>query len=147
MVADLSSIAHLVQLAVAPVFLLTGIAAFLGVLTTRMSRIVDRGHQIVKHIDSGSDLTTHQDEIISLEKRLRFAHRSILFCSLSALVICAVVIMIFVGAFANIEFGLIAASFFCISLGLLIIALTYFLAEVRISIYSIRYAVKIFKNS
>ena len=46
MSTDITSIAHVIQLAVAPVFLLSGIAALLNVLNTRLSRIVDRARQL-----------------------------------------------------------------------------------------------------
>ncbi len=46
MAADLNAISHVIQLSVAPVFLLTGIGALLGVVTNRLSRIVDRARTV-----------------------------------------------------------------------------------------------------
>lgn len=143
MVIDLNEIAHIVQMALAPVFLLTGIAAFLSVLTARMSRIVDRGHLLSGLLNDGSNYDNHKDEIAALSQRLKYAHLSIVFCSISAVIICSVVILIFVGAFANIHFGLPVAILFSLSMVSLIIALVSFLLEVRYSFNSIKHGVKI----
>ena len=46
---NLPVIAHAIQLAIAPVFLLTGIAALLGVMANRLARIIDRARHYDEH--------------------------------------------------------------------------------------------------
>lgn len=67
---EISEIAHVVQLAVAPVFLLTGVGSILSVLTTRMGRVIDRAHRIDGWIDDGKSPTHYAPELESLRKRL-----------------------------------------------------------------------------
>ena len=66
---EISDIAHVVQLAVAPVFLLTGVGAILSVLTTRMGRVIDRAHRIDGWIEEGKNPANYVDELSSLSQR------------------------------------------------------------------------------
>lgn len=141
---EVSTIAHIVQLAVAPVFLLTGLGALLSVLTTRMSRIVDRGHIISKYIEEGIKESVHTEEINSLNKRLGLVHKAILSCSCSALIVCLVVATIFIGSYMKFHTGGIVAILFTLAMVFLIIAILFFIIEVSESIRSVRLAVKVF---
>ena len=44
--ASLVNVAETIRIAVAPVFLLTGLAALLGVITGRLSRVIDRARAL-----------------------------------------------------------------------------------------------------
>ena len=50
-------IAHIIQLSVAPVFLLTGVATLLNVLSGRLARIIDRARVLEKELDTPEPLT------------------------------------------------------------------------------------------
>ena len=72
---QVTTIAHAIQLAVAPVFLLTRIASILSVLTTRLGRIIDRtrllhSRLVTEAVKSESD----QDELKALKQRARLIH-------------------------------------------------------------------------
>jgi hypothetical protein len=138
---DVYSITHLIQLAVAPVFLLTGVGAMLSVLTMRMSRVVDRGHVIVKTVkDTDSTLQDFKEEIQALKTRSEFIHRSIIFCSLTAFFICLVIMTIFAANFIQAKLGILVAGLFGLAMLSFIISLVYFLREVAISSHSIKLA-------
>ena len=62
-------IAHIVQMAVAPVFLLTGVGAVLSVLTTRLSRVIDRGRQLDQWVREGHDPNEYALELKKLDRR------------------------------------------------------------------------------
>ena len=49
---DVSTIAHVIQLAIAPVFLLTGIGSLLSVMANRLARIIDRSRVVENRWDS-----------------------------------------------------------------------------------------------
>src|SRR5450759_337282 len=95
-----TTIAHAIQLAVAPVFLLTGGASILSVLTNRLSRIIDRSRFL--HGKLLSAIKTNpaiQVEIKSLKKRAHLIHWAIGLCTTCLLLICSVVAVLFIGSF------------------------------------------------
>src|SRR6185312_4693154 len=78
-------IAHLVQSSVAPVFLLSGVAATLGVLTSRLSRIVDRARALEAKLAShpGSAPPLHADLKV-LARRAHYINVAISLCTIAA---------------------------------------------------------------
>src|SRR4051812_129584 len=91
-------ISHAIQLAIAPVFLLTGIAALLGVMATRLARVIDRARfleQEWKAMDAGLRERSRA-ELASLEKRRRVCSWSINYCTVAALLVCLVIVTLFV---------------------------------------------------
>ena len=135
---EISDIAHVVQLAVAPVFLLTGVGSILSVLTTRMGRVIDRAHRIDGWVEDGKNPNNYTDELASLRQRLGIIHQAITLCSLSAFFVCAVVFTIFVGTYANVAIGGAIALLFAAAMVMLIGALGLFVLEVQIARRSIR---------
>src|SRR5664279_2357944 len=95
-----TTIAHAIQLAVAPVFLLTGVASILSVLTNRLSRIIDRSRflhgKLLSAIETNPAI---QVEIKSLKKRGHLIHWAIGLCTTCLLLICSVVAVLFIGSF------------------------------------------------
>lgn len=134
---EISDIAHVVQLAVAPVFLLTGVGSILSVLTTRMGRVIDHAHRIGGWIEEGKDPALYADELASLSRRLGIIHHAITLCSLSAFLVCAVVFTIFVGTYFSASIGGAVAFLFAAAMIMLIGALGMFMSEVQIARRSI----------
>ena len=101
MAADLDQISRVIQLSVAPVFLLTGIGALLGVTTTRLARIVDRARSIETELSGASAErgTQIREEIGTLARRARLINRAITLCVVAALLVCAVIVGLFVTAY------------------------------------------------
>jgi hypothetical protein len=136
-VADL---AHIIQLAVAPVFLLTGVSGFLNVMANRLGRVVDRARWLEANF-TDSDHPHHArqvQELRGLDRRIMLANWAILLCTSSAVMICLVVAGLFVAGLANLGFGRTMALGFVLAMLMLIAGLAFFLAEVRISLRSIR---------
>ncbi len=135
--ADLQnpSIAHVIQLAVAPVFLLTGVAAFIGVISNRLGRIVDRARDIEKLLFSASPARTEalRTTLRNLAKRARLANRALSLCVCCAVLICADIVVLFVGTLAGERFGSIVAVVFVLAMLALIAALLLFLREVYLA--------------
>lgn len=134
---EISDIAHVVQMAVAPVFLLTGVGSILAVLTTRMGRVIDRAHRIDSFIDDGKDPAHYAPELDTLRQRLGIIHQAITLCSLSAFFVCAVVFTIFVGTYVDVRIGGAIALLFACAMVMLIGALGLFVLEVQIARRSI----------
>lgn len=141
---QVTSIAHVIQLAVAPVFLIAGIGSMLGVLTSRLGRIIDRAREIQRriaesgddyHIDLNADLRIHA-------RRARLVQLAIGCCALCALLICTVVVMLFVGALFEINFAIFVAVLFIAAMSAFLTALLFFLREIHIAITSLRFVAK-----
>jgi hypothetical protein len=134
MPTDINNVTHLVQMALTPAFLLSGIGAVLAVLSARLSRVVDRSHQIEDQIKFSQDRTSHIQELKILDARCGTIHRSLFFCTISAFCICAVVSIIYVGKlYLDSEAtGTIVSWLFALSMGALTISLFLLMKEIRI---------------
>jgi hypothetical protein len=141
MANDINSITSLVQLALTPAFLLSGIGAVLAVLSARLSRVVDRGHQIEDRIKQDGNRSIYLTDLKVLEKRCNTIHFSLYFCTFSAFCICAVITMIYVGKIYldSIATGVAIGWLFAISMSSLTIALFLLMLEIRICAKSIRF--------
>src|SRR5215510_3958639 len=91
-------IAHAIQLAIAPVFLLTGIAGLLGVMANRLARVVDRARYLEQTWNEFDDAqqSSALAEINDLERRRHLASWSINLCTAAALIVCLVIVTLFV---------------------------------------------------
>ena len=140
-----STLSDSIQLAVAPVFLLTAVAGMIGALTQRLARVIDRARVIHKEMGDPSLTVSargaYQDELMSIAKRGRFINVAMIFLVLCALMIGLTVLELF---FAETTGGkLILSSFvlytFVAGIGSFILALVSLLVEVLIASYSIRW--------
>src|SRR5574341_74778 len=133
-------IADVIRLAVAPVFLLSGIGAMLAVLTNRLGRVIDRARLLESQLASlkGRGKTEAQENLRRLSRRARLINIAITLCTTCALLVCAVIAALFIGAFLSIDLaGLIGAVFIAAMLSL-IGGLLSFLREIYIATRSLR---------
>lgn len=131
---DLNNITHLVQLALTPAFLLSGIGAVLAVLSARLMRVVDRSHQIEDRIKLGALENLYSKDLEILNKRCKAIHLALYFCTFAAFCICAVICMIYIGKiyFDSSATGIAVGWLFAISMGSLTISLFLLMQEIRI---------------
>ena len=131
-------ISHAIQLAIAPVFLLTGIAALLGVMANRLARVIDRGRaleQSWKSLDA-QERGLARDELTFLERRRRLASWSINFCTAAALLVCLVIGVLFLDEFFATNLRLVEGLLFVLAMVAVIGGLTSFLREVYLATHS-----------
>jgi hypothetical protein len=127
-IADIPTIAHVIQQAVAPVFLLTGIGSILGVLTSRLSRTVDRFRNLNEpNVDLSEIMLT---EMRTLSTRARWTHAAITLCTISALCICLSVAAMFVGVELAVDLSSTVSMLFIAAMLTLIVGLLCFLREI-----------------
>ncbi|HKR06183.1 MAG TPA: DUF2721 domain-containing protein [Bacteroidia bacterium] len=132
---SITDIAKAIQLALGPVFLLTGVAGLLNVMTGRLSRIVDRGRYLTERTginksDSSEEVTT---ELKMLEHRRRFTSVAITMCTVSALFVCLVIVTLFIEVMLSIPLNWIIGALFTLATLALVIGLAFFLREVHLS--------------
>ena len=120
-VINILTMAKVIQTAVAPVFLITGIAATLGVLSNRLARITDRARQLERRLK----VSTDEDFNKSLATELRA-------------LVCAVVMFLFLSHIQSINLSVTIACCFVAAMALLICAFMSLLGEVFLATRSMR---------
>ncbi len=138
--ARVAAIAHVIQLAIAPVFLLTGIASLLVVLTNRLGRIIDRARMLEAHHVSatGEYRTLLSDDLTMLSRRARLVNWAISLFTLAALLVCVMIAVLFVSAFFTPNVSRIVAALFVLAMIGLIAGLVSFLREIQLATASLR---------
>ena len=139
--SQVTAIAHVIQLAVAPVFLLTGVAATLGVLTSRLARIIDRARILEERLPTA--VGGNRGPAISASsscssRRARLMNRAIGLCTTCALLICAVIVTLFIGAFLKTDVSLVVGPLFVAAMLALFGGLLMFLREIRLATTGLR---------
>ncbi|HEU4621415.1 MAG TPA: DUF2721 domain-containing protein [Burkholderiaceae bacterium] len=131
----LAALAHGIQLAVAPVFLLTAVGTLLGVLAGRLGRIIDRARLLESRLPSLHDaaLAHAYDELDTLSRRVRIVNGCMALATGCAVLIAVVVAAVFVGELAHIDLSVPIAATFVGGLLAYIAALLLFLREVHIA--------------
>jgi hypothetical protein len=135
-----SNIAHIIQLAVAPVFLLAGIGGILNVVATRLARVVDRVRSLERDLP-GSDpdqLEVGMRELAILDRRMGVCHWSIALSTVAALLICLVVMILFITDLVALNFAIPVSLLFIAAMVSLTLGLSLFLFEVTIATRFVR---------
>ncbi|WP_414903362.1 DUF2721 domain-containing protein [Sphingomonas flavalba] len=136
----ISNIAQTIQLAIAPVFLLAGVGAFLNVLTGRLSRVVDRARWLEERhaVAEGEERRRLVTELRRLDRRMTLSSISIWLCVACAIAVCVLVALLFITQLVNLPYRVAVAASFVIAMALLIAGLIAFLLEIRIARKSFR---------
>jgi Protein of unknown function (DUF2721) len=136
----ITGIAHVIQLAVAPVFLLSGIAGMLAVMTNRLARIVDRARLLeAEHIGAAPIVRDWIDaELKPLSRRARMIGIAITLCTVTALLVCGVIAILFLGAFLHFNAYVPVALTFIAAMLAFFVGLLAFLREVLTATASLR---------
>lgn len=138
--APIGSIAANIQLAVAPVFLVTGVGSIIGVLATRIGRVVDRARRVEADLLS-LDRRAQTEALLELkvlDRRMSSINWAIALCTLSALLVCIVIAILFLGEIFPFQESTIVAVLFIVAMALLITGLLLFLYEIQIAVRSVR---------
>src|SRR5437764_9945460 len=138
--AAVTTIAHQIQLSVAPVFLLAGIGSILNVLAGRLARVVERARQLERDFLAFDDETRAgaAAELRILDQRMTVVNLAISACTAAALFVCVLVAMLFVADLADVAFGRPIAWLFVLAMLLLILGLILFLWVVRLAMRALR---------
>jgi hypothetical protein len=138
-VPALTDIAHVIQLSIAPVFLLTSIGTILSVLSARLARVVDRSRVLNDRVPGAPEATR---EPIRLEVRLLIRRRglvnqAITFGTTAALLVCLLIASAFIGALLNFNVSVLVAALFILAMFAFIGTLLSFLREVMLATRSV----------
>lgn len=143
---SIETVAEVIQLAVAPVFLLAGIAGLLGVLSTRLARIIDRARVIERRIPQAKrddQRTLLRRETKVLWRRIALINWAIRLCVTGALAVCLVIVALFLGEFVAFNIALAVAVLFVLAMVLIVAGLVFLLSEVSLSTRHMREGMEI----
>lgn len=129
---DTTSVTHGIQLAVAPVFLLTAVAGMIGVIAGRLARIIDRARLLEEKALASQDaafVERARTELAQLRLRGRLANSGIALLTLCAVLIGCTIIVLFVGETTEFESGKLAVIGFLCGVVSFLLALVCFLVE------------------
>ena len=138
---QLEDITHTIQLAVAPVFLLTAIGTMLSVLAGRLARVVDRARALERafHTVGKTEQERSLRELEALKERAHRINRALTAGVGAALCVCLLITLAFVGYLLGVNLGQVVAVLFIVAMALLMLALVNFLREVFSSMASLRF--------
>jgi Protein of unknown function (DUF2721) len=132
---QIDEIAHLIQLSIAPVFLLTGVGTLLNVLSGRLARIIDRARVLEQRLETEPRKEAAiVKELRILEKRGRLIYHAIRLSTTSALLVCLVIAALFATSLLHSSTRLIVIGLFIAAMLATIASLILFLREVEFAI-------------
>jgi len=135
---------EVIQLAIAPVFLLMGVSALLSVLTGRLGRVVDRFRVLNENMDTLQTDDTKQEsysqELDILSRRANWVHWSITLCTLTLLLVAVVIGLLFLGSAINWDSSWLVSILFIVAMASLISGLTCFIWEISLSKHVFQYS-------
>ena len=132
-------ISHVIQLSVAPVFLLTAIGTILGVMSARLARIVDRARTLHERLATAAEDRARpiHDEMRALARRRHLVNLGITFGTSSALLVCVSIATVFLGAVLKASVAVPVALLFILARAAFVAALVCFLREVLLAVKSL----------
>jgi Protein of unknown function (DUF2721) len=139
--AHLPEIAGVIQLAIAPVFMLTALGTVINALNLRLGRAVDRRRELEERLAGmpKAELPSAQEELATIARRIRFVYLAIVFAVISALFTSLLIAGAFVGAFVRTDLSFTIAGMFVCAMVALIVCLLLFLREIFLAVSTPRH--------
>ena len=133
-----------IQLAISPMILMTGVGGLMLTLTNRMGRIVDRTRTLAEKVRNASatDRAICESQLEILWRRAKLVRQAVTFAGVSMLLSCVLVVVIFVDASIHREFGVELVVTFLASVLCLIAALVNFLRDIWVSLHALKLEVE-----
>jgi hypothetical protein len=146
---SVNTVAEIVRLAVAPVFLLSGICAFLNVCASRLSRIVDRSREVEPRLlgSRGAEHDRWLGELRILDRRMSLVSWAISLSVLSGVLICAVVVLLFSASLTRLHVATTIAWLFIGSMVAIGLGFAVFLVETRVGSRAVRVRSELLQHS
>jgi hypothetical protein len=134
------AIARVIALAVAPVFLLTGIGAILAVMTNRLGRIIDRARVLEEKLERAAPelCASLRADLAILSRRAKLISRAITLCTITALLICTVIAVLFLGASLHFDTRISVTILFVAAMAAFCLGLLLFLREIYLATVNLR---------
>ena len=132
---EVSTIAHVIQLSVAPVFLLSGIGAILAVMTSRLGRIIDRARVLEDRLENAPPerIAAIEADLATLTHRAKLVGPAITLCTATALLVCTVIAVLFLSAVLGFDATVPVGLLFVAAMLAFFFGLLWFLREIFVA--------------
>lgn len=136
---NVGAVAHVIQLSVAPVFLLTAVGTMLSVMINRLARIIDRARFYEAKLEAATPETVPKlhGSLSTLKRRAHLIGRAIFLCTATAVLVCTVIALLFLGDYLRYDMSVVVAILFIAAMLLLVTGLINFLREIKIATSSL----------
>jgi hypothetical protein len=136
---QVADVTRTIQLAIAPVFLLTALGTMLAVFSTRLGRVVDRARVLTDRLPNATEARRIElvDEIKVLGRRRHLVHMAITCATSAALLVCMMIAVAFVASMLDMRSAMIVAGLFVATMLAFIAALLFYLREI---LWAVAYA-------
>ena len=134
----LTQLVPVLQLAIGPVILISGVGLLLLTLTNRFGRMLDRSRSIIREISEGGQsaaaIANLNDQVEILHRRARILRLSITLAALTVLGASALIFGLFVAAYWRLEITGVLVGIFCVAILALIGSTLAFIADMNLSL-------------
>lgn len=141
---DLATVTHGIQLAVAPVFLLTAVSGMIAAVAGRLARIIDRARFLEGRLETGAvealRATRMYEELRQLRRRGRLVNSCLALLTLCAILIGTTIVLLFLGETSELPIFKIATVCFLSGVLCFLLALVCFLAETLLATHLLKFA-------
>ena len=133
---NIHEVLPILQIAVGPVILISGVGLLLLTMTNRLGRVLDRARDIARALreDPSSDSDRLLPQLRILERRARLVRMAIAFATTSVLLAALLVITVFLEALFSVGLVRAIGGLFMSSMVLLIVSLVLFLKDINLSL-------------
>lgn len=141
---NLETLIPILQVAIGPVILVSGVGLILLTMTNRLGRIIDRTRQLARDLRAaaGEESALVLAQLGILDRRARLVRTAIALSTLSVLLAATLVIVLFLTELLGLETAPLVAILFCVCLGCLIAGLIWFLRDVNLSLRALQLEVE-----
>jgi len=139
---ELDTVTHAIQLAVAPVFLLTAVAGMIGTVAGRLARIIDRARLLEDRIEEAApekSMLSAYEELKRLRARGRLVNACIALLTFCAILIGLTIMTLFIGETTAVQILRFATVFFLSSVSCFLLALVCFLSETLLATQMLKF--------
>jgi hypothetical protein len=140
MTIRLHDLGPILQIAIGPVILVSGVGLLLLSMTNRLGRVIDRSRELSMELRSGA--SAERDRVLSqlgiLTTRARLVRQAITLAIVSLLSVAVLIITLFVAAVFALEVGVLVVALFVCCMGALIGALIAFLRDINLSLAALK---------
>ncbi len=136
---SLSSLLPIIQLAITPVILVSGMGALMITLTNRMARIVDRTRELAESIPAADpDERKHlESQLDIMWARSLMIRRAVTCNGLSMLLACLLIVALFGAGMFDWNIKVVVLGLFCASIMMLTASLVEFLRDIFVSLHAL----------
>src|SRR3954451_6685402 len=136
----LSELVPVLQIAIGPVILISGVGLLLLSMTNRLGRVIDRSRLLAEAVRKAGpvDQSRLNAQLQILSRRARLVRQAIILATLSMLLAAVLVIALFLAALFRWEIAGIVVVIFVGCMGSLIASLVVFIADINLSLSALK---------